>query len=127
MLCTPHVLTSTQWAIIASQAYAPGLLLPTAIMFERQEHDRHLRRSIDGLSRKEASEVRVGSLSSNLQLALQVGDPALHEHPAPLLGVLVQYGLCWPLLTLQSTEQCQRDNAGLLDCSFCTSAAQVLM
>ena len=38
-----------------------------------------LRGSIDWLSREEASEVCMGSFCSNLQLALQVGDPALHE------------------------------------------------
>ena len=80
----------------------------TVLLETCQKRDWHLRRSIDGLSREEASEVRVCSLSSNLQLALQVGDPALHEmhivqeHPASFLGVLVQYGLCWALLTLHT-------------------------
>ena len=73
--------------------------------------NRYLRSSIDGLSREEASEVSMGSLCSNFQLALQVGDPALHEmyivqeHPAALLGVLVQNGLCWPFLSLHTNSQ----------------------
>ena len=67
--------------------------------------------SIDWLSREEASEVCMGSLCSNLQLALQVGDPALHEvhivqeHPATLLGILVQDGLCRAFLTLHHTAR----------------------
>ncbi len=71
-------------------------------------HNLGLRSSIDGLSREEASEVWVSSLSCNLQLALQVGDPALHEvhivqeHPPTLLGVLVQNGLSWNFLTLHN-------------------------
>jgi len=71
-------------------------------------HNLGLWSSIDGLSREEASEVWMSSLSRNLQLALQVGDPALHEvhvvqeDPATFLGVLVQNGLSWPFLTLHN-------------------------
>lgn len=98
--CTPHVGAHVTRRLIGDL---------DASLQDRLWHNLGLRRSVDGLSREEASEVCVSSLSSNLQLALQVGDPALHEmhivqeHPAALLGVLVQDCLCWPFLTLHAT------------------------
>ena len=98
--CTPHVGAHVTRGLIGDL---------DASLQDRLWHNLGLRRSIDGLSREEASEVCVSSLSSNLQLALQVGDPALHEmhivqeHPAALLGVLVQDCLCRPFLTLRVT------------------------
>mmetsp|Transcript_4404 Transcript_4404/g.9508 ORF Transcript_4404/g.9508 Transcript_4404/m.9508 type:complete len:303 (+) Transcript_4404:1934-2842(+) len=72
-----------------------------------------MRSTVDGLSTEEAAEVCMRCLSSNLQLALQGGDPALHEvhvvqeHPATLLGVLVQGGLSGGLLALSHADECE--------------------
>mmetsp|Transcript_46012 Transcript_46012/g.147008 ORF Transcript_46012/g.147008 Transcript_46012/m.147008 type:complete len:392 (+) Transcript_46012:521-1696(+) len=64
------------------------------------------RRAVDGLRAEEAPEVFVRRLGGDLELALELRDPALHEvhvvqeHPAALLGVRVQHALRRLLLPL---------------------------
>mmetsp|Transcript_5033 Transcript_5033/g.13421 ORF Transcript_5033/g.13421 Transcript_5033/m.13421 type:complete len:561 (+) Transcript_5033:232-1914(+) len=63
-------------------------------------------RAVDGLRAEEAAEIPVRRLCGNLQLALEMWDPTLHEvdvvqeDPTTLLGVLVQHSLGDGLLTL---------------------------
>lgn len=99
-------------------------------------HNLGLWSSVDGLSREEASEVGVSSLCCDLQLALQVGDPALHEvhivqeHPATFLGVLVQNGFSWSFLTLRNnrshvTLRCKHRNQPCLTQWVCIDCNMV--
>ncbi len=71
----------------------------------------YLGSSIDRLSREEAAELRVGGLSSNLQLALERAgiQPCMRctlsrNTQPPSFGVFVQHRLRRPLLTLHPSQ-----------------------